>query len=295
MKKTKIINIIIGILLLVSIGVNIYFVATDNHYDPMVQYLQEPYQLKVVYSGILKNYEQLREGEDFSIVYDFENEDYAVLLEEYNLAEIAGDGSESEKAIRLMNEYAPRLMHHSDFDNSVELKAISLLEYSLDNPKQGINCRCKAQILNEMLLALDIYSRKLWIMPASVYDGECHVVNEVWDTTLNKWVMVDISNNIYWVDREGTPLSVLEIRQLAANQEFCTPVYPTDDYSDSDKSLNNNFGLYLYYMKNLVYTIYCDTMTVGESEGVYYLLPENIAVEEEMRLISKGAVICPPK
>ena len=139
MKKAKIINIIIGILLLVSIGVNIYFVATDNHYDPMVQYLQEPYQLKVVYSGILKKHEQLREGEDFSIVYDFENEDYEVLLEEYNLAEIAGDGSESEKAIRLMNEYAPRLNHHSNFDNSVELKALSLLEYSLDNPKQGIN------------------------------------------------------------------------------------------------------------------------------------------------------------
>lgn len=87
--------------------------------------------------------------------------------------------------------------------------------------------------------------------------------------------MMDITSNIYRVNEEGKPLSVLEIRQLVVNQEFCTPVYYGDDCSDLKKSLNNNYGLYLYYLKNLVYTGYCDTMTVGESEKVYSLLPEN--------------------
>ena len=224
MKKIKFFNIIIGAVLVVSIGINIFFTVNQNNYDAMLQYLQEPYQMSIVYSGILKNHEQFRTGENFSIIYDFESEDYPVLLEEYNLAEIAGNGSEYEKAIRLMNEYAPRLNHYSNFDNSVELKALSLLEFSLDKPENGINCRCKAQVLNEMLLALDIYSRKMWIMSDSIYDEECHVVNEVWDSKLNKWVLVDISNNIYWVNKEGTPLSVLEVRQLLANGEFCTPV-----------------------------------------------------------------------
>ena len=46
-------------------------------------------------------------------------------------------------------------------------------------------------------LALGIYARKVWIMPNSGYDSDCHVVNEVWDSTLNKWVMLDITNNQY--------------------------------------------------------------------------------------------------
>lgn len=295
MKISKILNIIIGALLVISIGINIFLAVNQSNYDAMVQYLQEPYQMSVVYSGILKNHEYFRTGENLSIIYDFESEDYPVLLEEYNLAEIAGNGSEYERAVRLMKEYAPRLNHCSNFDNSVELKALSLLEFSLDEPENGINCRCKAQVLNEMLLALNIYSRKMWIKPDSIYDEECHVVNEVWDSKLNKWILVDISNNIYWVNKEGTPLSVLEVRQLLANREFCTPVYPGDDCSDLEKSRNNNYGLYLYYMKNLVYTIYCDTMTTGESEGLFYLIPENTAVEDNMKLISESAITDAPK
>lgn len=140
-------------------------------------------------------------------MYDFEHDDYKILLKKYNIAKIAGNGSEYEKAIRLMNELAPRLSCLGDFDYSVDIKALPLLEYSVDKPENGINCHCKAHILNEMLLALGIYSHKLWRMPNSEYDGECcHVVNEIWDTALNKWVMIDISNNIYWVNGNGKPL-----------------------------------------------------------------------------------------
>ena len=100
-------------------------------------------------------------------------------------------------------------------------------------------------------------------MPNSIYDGECHVVNEIWDSTLEKWVMLDITNNQYWVDAEGTPLSVLEVRELGAKREFCTPVFPGQKLDDLDKVLNDNYGIYLYFMKNLVYMVYCDTQTVG--------------------------------
>lgn len=53
-----------------------------------------------------------------------------------------------------MDTYAPGLYHQSYYDNSIEMNALSLLAYSLDNKSQGINCRNKAQILNEMCLAL---------------------------------------------------------------------------------------------------------------------------------------------
>ena len=157
---------------------------------------------------MLLNTMDYAEGEDYEIVYDFENAEYSLLLEKYDVEKTAGEGSEFQKAMRLMDEYAPRLTHKSNFGGNVEMKALPLLEYSLDNPSQGINCRCKAQILNEMLLALEMYSRKVWINPYSSYDDDCHVVNEVWDTTYNKWIMLDITNNQYWIDENGTPVPV---------------------------------------------------------------------------------------
>ena len=181
-----------------------------------------------------------------------------------------------------MDEYAPRLTHKSNYDNSVDMNALSLLKHSLDNESHGINCRNKAQILNEMCLALGIYSRKVWIMPNSIYDSDCHVVNEVWDTKLGKWVMLDITNNEYWVDENGTPLSVLEIRYKGAMQEFCTPVKPGDRLDDLEGLKEKYIGDFLYIMKNMVYMQYCHRFTVGESEVIYMLFPENLDTKYEM-------------
>ncbi|MBQ8913705.1 MAG: transglutaminase domain-containing protein, partial [Lachnospiraceae bacterium] len=226
--------------------------------------------------------------------YDFDNAEYKELLEKYDLANIAKDGSEFNKAKNLMNEFAPRLKHKSDYDNHVDMNAISLLEYSLDNNNHGINCRNKAQILNEMCLALGIYSRKVWIMPNSKYDGDCHVVNEVWDSTYNKWIMLDITNNMYWVDENGNPLSILEIRTKIANQEFCTPVDAEDNLMDLDKSLNDNFDNFLYIAKNLVYMEYMGKYTKNEDDTFYLLFPENLNTSFEY-IISEKAIEASPK
>ena len=162
----------LGISLLVSLGFNFYL--TVWKFD---SYLQTIDQIQIMTTGILHNDLAFRDGIDYKFIYDFENEAYQQLIGTYGIVSIAGDGSEFEKGLRLMDEFAPRLRHESNFDNHIEINALSLLEYSLDNKNQGINCRCKAQILNEMCLALGIYSRKVWIMPNSLYDRDCHVVN----------------------------------------------------------------------------------------------------------------------
>lgn len=149
--------------------------------------------------------------------------------------------------------------------------------------------------MNEMCLALGIFSRKVWINPNSVYDGECHVVNEVWDSSLNKWVMLDITNNFYWVDENKTPLSVLEIREHLANQEFCTPVSPEDNLNDLGKSLERNYENFLYIAKNMAYMQYCAENTVGESDEIYALVPEAFTYNAGNSLISREAVEAPPE
>lgn len=170
-----VVSIVLVIGLCVSIGFNIYqaFWSFDS-------YLQDTQEIYIMESGILKNNLEFHEGEDFELKYDFSHENYEELKSKYNIDATAKDGTEFERALRLMGEYAPRLTHESYYDNHVPMNSLDLLEYSLDNKKQGINCRAKAQILNEMCLALGIYSRKVWIMPYSDYDTDCHVVNEVW-------------------------------------------------------------------------------------------------------------------
>lgn len=287
-KKHKTVKIIIWasicLLLIASLVLNIYFLF---FYD--VSYLQSPDEIYIMESGILKNNLEFAEGEDYNLKYDFSGEDYSVLKEKYGIEKIAGSGSEFEKALNLMDEFAPRLYHDSYYDNHITIRALDLLEYSLDNKKQGINCRSKAQILNEMCLALGIYSRKVWIMPNSGYDNDCHVVNEVWDESLNKWVMLDITNNQYWIDENGTPLSVLEIRSKGADMEFCTPVEAGESTDNPYKLKEKHLGEFLYIMKNMVYMEYCDEYSSYESDNFYLLFPENLVTSYE-KIISSVSI-----
>ncbi len=288
----KLILIIVGIVLIVglcvSVGFNIYqaFYGWDS-------YLQSTEEIYIMEAGILKNNFEFQVGEDIKFVYDFDNAEYANLKNIYELEKTAKDGTEFSKALNLMNEYSSRLKHKSDYDNHIEQNASALLSYALDNKKHGINCRAKAQILNEMCLSLGIYSRKVWIMPNSGYDGDCHVVNEVWDSELNKWIMLDITNNEYWVDENGMPLSILEIRDRAAKMEFCTPVMPNDKLKSLQKLKEKRIGDFLYIVKNLTYMEYCAEYGIGESDTIHLLFPQNLPTNYEL-IISRAAVESSP-
>ena len=288
MRKTiKAVIIILPFLLAISVGLNAYFFFSTQ------SYLQSTDEIYTMESGILRNNLEMRQGGEVELQYDFDHEDYGHLIERYEIDRIAGEGSEFERAVRLMDEFATRLYHESWYDNHIEMEALPLLEYSLDNKSQGINCRNKAQILNEMCLALGIYSRKVWIMPNSGYDTDCHVVNEIWDTTYEKWIMLDITNDQYWVDENGIPLSVLEIRTKGAMQEFCTPVTVGEQLTDLERLKQKHIHEFLYIMKNMTYMQYCDTYTVGESEIIYLLFPENLDTDY-IYFVSESAVTKSP-
>ena len=274
--------------LITSIVFNVLFALF-----PYNSYLQDMDEIYIMEAGILRNNLEFADGEELTISYNFDNHDYDLLIEKYKIDKIAGNGSEFDKSLRLMNEFAPRLTHNSYYDNHIEMNALDLLQYSLNNKKQGINCRSKAQILNEMCLALNIFSRKVWIMPNSSYDNDCHVVNEVWDSQINKWIMLDITNNEYWVDENGTPLSILEIRTKGAKREFCTPVQAGNKLNNLQKLKSKNYSDFLYIMKNMTYMEYCADYGVGESDNIYLLFPKNLTTTYKY-IISENSIISTP-
>ena len=204
-----------------------------------------------IYSGILINNQEFAgSGETAEITYDFDCPEYKTLIEKYGIDRTAGEGTAFERSVRLLHWMAPRLSHKGDYDNHVPVNALDLLEYSLDNPAQGINCVNKAKILAECCLALGIYARRAHLMPYSPYDGDNHVVTEVYDPEKG-WVMLDPSMDGYFVDEAGQPLSVLAMREKLAVQGPVSFALCEEDKTDIRRLMAVHTEDNAYFAKNL--------------------------------------------
>lgn len=237
-------------------------------------------EMQNIYSGILFNYRNFDGKTADDVIYDFSCLEYEELREKYELVKIAGTGSDFQKAKRLLHYFAPKLTHSSWYDNHIECNALKLLEYSFGNPKQGINCLNKSKILEECCLALGIYARRVGIMPFSPYDFDNHVVNEIFDKKLNKWIMLDMTTDGYFVDENKTPLSLLEIREKFALDEFVTFVKSTDRLTNLEKSRSDNVDKNYYICKNLFYFSIGAECKFGAPNGWYNICPSGYSLKD---------------
>ena len=236
-------------------------------------------QMLDVYSGILFHNQEFENGNMEQNIYEFQCPEFEELRSKYHLVEVAGKGSEFARAKRLLHYLAPRLTHSSWYDNHIACNALRLLEYSFDNPEQGINCLNKSKILVECCLALGIYARRVRIMPFSPYDFDNHVVAEIYDQTLEKWIMLDPTTDGYFIDEAGTPLSLLEIRSKFANAEFTTFVLSTDSLEDIHKLRAKHIDTNMYICKNLFYFEVEQYSTFGEKDSYLQFVPLNYAIK----------------
>ena len=205
-----------------------------------------------IYSGILINNQEFAgSGETAEITYDFDCPEYKTLIEKYGIDKIAGEGTAFQRGVRLMHWMAPKLTHKSNYDSHSPVNALDLLDYSLGRPERGINCLNKSKILAECCLAVGIYARRVSILPYSPYDGDNHVVTEIFDEDMGKWVMLDPTTDGFFVDEEGGILSVLELREKFARQDFATFAVCTEDLSDLRKLRDRHMEDNAYYCKNL--------------------------------------------
>lgn len=235
-------------------------------------------QLLDVYSGILFHNQKFESGNAQEIIYEFDCPEFEELRNKYDLLKIAGKGSDFTRAKRLLHYLAPRLTHSSWYDNHIECNALRLLEYSLNNPEQGINCMNKSKILVECCMALGIFARRVFIMPFSPYDFDNHVVAEIYDRTLEKWIMLDPTTDGYFIDESKTPLSLLEMRSKFANAEFITFVLAADSLRDIHKLRAKHLDTNMYICKNLFYFQVEQHSTFGEKHNYLYFVPLHYSI-----------------
>ena len=236
-------------------------------------------QMLDVYSGILFHNQEFESGNVEEIIYEFDCPEFEELRTKYDLVKIAGKGSDFSRAKRLLHYLAPRLTHSSWYDNHIECNALRLLEYSLDNPEQGINCLNKSKILVECCMALGIFARRVRIMPFSPYDFDNHVVAEIYDRTLEKWIMLDPTTDGYFIDETKTPLSLLEMRSKFANAEFITYVHSTASLKDIHKLRAKRMDTNMYICKNLFYFRVEKYSTFGEKKSYLNFVPLHYSIK----------------
>ena len=230
--------------------------------------------------GILKANIEFEKGKEDEITYDFKCPEYQKLIEKYSLKKIAGKGSDFEKAKRLLAHFSKRLKHDSMYDNHIPCNSLDLLEYSYENKEHGINCLNKSKILAELCLALGIKARRIIIMPYSIYDLDNHVVTEIFDTNLNKWIMLDPSNNSYFIDEKGIPLSMPEIRNKFAENEFITFVHTSDKLDDLEKLSKKYLSENWYICKNSYWFIVEKYQGFGVKEERMYFVPKGFSINK---------------
>ena len=242
--------------------------------------LEDNETLYTIYRGILCNNQRFQPGKSVAVEYRMDCPEYAELLQKYSFEKIAGKGTDLQRAIRLLKYLSPRLTHSPWYDGHVPCNALALLEYSLDNPEQGINCLNKSKILEEICLALGIYARRVRFLPYSPFDFDCHVVTEIYDRTQEKWCMLDPTTNGYLVDEKGTILSLLEARERMTKTQFVTYYKATSREKDLQKVYRKNLSKNAYYAKNL-FRFQVDAVSrFGESGSWLNVLPEHFSIRE---------------
>lgn len=234
-------------------------------------------QLLKIYNGIIANNPLSNKGISKKIKYQFNCPEFKTLKGKYSLETIAGKGSDFNKAKRILNYLAPRLYHSGYYDNHIECNALSLLEYSLDNKEHGINCLNKAKILQECLLALKIYARRVFMMPYSPFDMDNHVVVEIYDRKLQKWIMLDPTTNCYMIDKNNNPLSLMEMREFYGNNETIVPVEANKRKINFERQYQKHISMITYYAKNCFYFLIDEYSSFGDKDGVLTFAPNSFS------------------
>ena len=147
-----------------------------------------PYAKDAAQQDILFRY-QPKESKNLRMVRDY-----------FKLDSVAGQGDELSKIINLLHFAHDNIRHDGGNQAFAELDAIDLYNYY-------------------KYLSMGIPARYVTCMPADSLDYECHVINTVWSSQLQKWLYIDPTMDAWVTDENGTMLSIAEVRERLINDQ----------------------------------------------------------------------------
>ena len=200
----------------------------------------------------------------------------------FKLDSVAGQGDELSKILNLMHFAHDNIRHDGSNRAFAEMDAIDLYNYYKTTGK-GVNCRQLAISLCEMYLSMDIPARYVTCMPADSLDFECHVINTVWSSQLQKWLYIDPTFDAWVTDENGTMLSIAEVRERLINDQPLV-LCETANWNHESPQTKEDY-LETYMAKNLYYFV-CKKLNRFNPESLY----RNNDPEGDVRLMPVGFV-----
>lgn len=165
-------------------------------------------------------------------------------LDLYSIA--ASDKTTWEKTYEIA-VFAASIPHDNQKVQPSAVDAPYLWEYFQKYPT-GFNCRLHSLFLSDLLFAAGIQNRFITCMSSDPDDGDCHVVNIVWLSELDKWTMIDADFHEYWTDEDGIPMSLEEMRNCLITE---TP-HTINLFLEATAPAGKQY-LEKYWAKNLYY------------------------------------------
>lgn len=209
--------------------------------------------------------------------YDFSDARFKELNDRYRLDEIAGSGDIITRATNLMAWLCAGIRHNGSYNHS-EANALAILEYAYKKDK-GVNCRCLAITLTDILLSQGIYARTLYLMPKTP-DGDNHVGTIFYSQEDNKWIFFDPSYNAYFTNEHGELQSAEEIRKLLSTPDRLH-INKTAEYRGEKMDDDSITGYKEYLTKDFYYFSCRVEQGFGVTAGdIYNLCPEGLDLRE---------------
>lgn len=228
-----------------------------------------------IYSGALRafnNFDAKCNNASADFTYIFDAPEYKKLISKYHIDEVAGNGSELDKALNLMKWCAENVLHNGGTKDVefVPKTSVDILDYAFKKGKEfGVYCRLQSIVFTECCLALGIKSRILHCLPFSPNDFDSHVVSIVWIENLKKWIMLDSGNGRYFMDSDNNILSPIEIRtKMALNEEI--------KCNEDDENYKLYMAKNLFYFKSLQINTYGSDLLDNQNE--IYCIPTGFDV-----------------
>ena len=139
------------------------------------------------------------------------------LFNEYKLYLLKNKESDIYTMLNAMN-WTNKIVNHDGNQNFIAIREASSI---IENQNGKANCRGLAIILCEVLLSLGIKARFVTCLPEEEPYDECHVVCIAFSRNVNKWILLDPTNNLYVKNKSGSFLAIDEFRNsLIANNEI---------------------------------------------------------------------------
>lgn len=209
-----------------------------------------------------------------NFLYDYNAEKFDQLRSKYRINDIAGNGTEIDKVLKLLKWCSTNVLHNGGTKDVefIPKTSIDILDYSFQKGREfGVYCRLQAIVFTECCLALGIKSRILHCLPYSPYDFDTHVVSIVYIKDFNKWILVDPGNNQYFVDESDNILSPIEVRMRLGNNDFIKCNVSDDNYM---RYMAKN----LFYFKSLQINTFGSDLIPNQKD--IYCVPKGFNVLE---------------